>query len=195
VDSEKMNYIVVAMIIYLGLPKLPPPASLSTNDQSSPIPIILDQAQLSGTVRLTLPSSTSSTTTNTNGGSSTTTIEVSVDALTTALTNEIRALRSELLSLRTQRESELKTNLLTYIQALPEKELERLTTNMSEDIIQSIELLVNSIMLKLGIDSTTGVEVVVQQSIVQLAQLCMWQMVVGYKLRELEALDKGATLE
>ena len=29
----------------------------------------------------------------------------------------------------------------------------------------------------------------------QLAQLCMWQMVVGYKLRELEALEKGASMD
>ena len=38
-------------------------------------------------------------------------------------------------------------------------------------------------------------EVVIQQSIHALAQLCMWQMVIGYKLREFEALEKGVSLD
>ncbi|RYY75223.1 DUF760 domain-containing protein [archaeon] len=46
----------------------------------------------------------------------------------------------------------------------------------------------------LGID-IKGPEVPIQQSVQQLAQLCIWQMVVGYQLRELEALDKGVSFE
>ena len=51
--------------------------------------------------------------------------------------------------------------------------------------MESIQLLVDSLMNRLGLDSM-GQEVVIQQPMGALAQLCMWQLVVGYKLRELE---------
>lgn len=119
---------------------------------------------------------------------------VDVEQLTAALSQEIAELRSELLVLRNQREDELRANLLTYIQALPQAELARLTSDMSTDVLQAIEMLVDALMDRLGIPSRST-EVVVQQSVGQLAQLCMWQMVVGYKLRELEVLERGARLD
>lgn len=81
-------------------------------------------------------------------------------------------------------------NLLTYIQALPERELSRLTADMSEDVMESIKMVVNALMERLGVD-ITGPDVIIQQSVGAMAQLCMWQMVVGYKLREFEAFEKG----
>ena len=80
--------------------------------------------------------------------------------------------------------------------------------------MDSIQLLVDAMMERLGVN-TSGpghsslqqlllsnlpidfyiAEVVIQQSIHALAQLCMWQMVVGYKLREYEALEKGISLD
>jgi hypothetical protein len=121
-------------------------------------------------------------------------VSLNVQDLTNALSKEVQALRSELALIKSQRENELKSNMLTYIQALPEKELIRLTSDISDDVVQAIQLLVDTMMERLGIDNT-GPEMVLQQSVGHLAQLCMWQMVVGYKLRELEALDKGASLE
>ena len=94
---------------------------------------------------------------------------------------------------RSEREVELRSNLLTYIQALPDKELARLTSDMSDEVMESIQLLVDALMSKLGV-GVGGEEVVIQQSVGVLAQLCMWQMVVGYKLRELEAMEKGVDL-
>lgn len=154
------------------------------------------------------------------------TVNVSVEDLTAALSSEIAALRSELLQVRTARENELRANLLTYIQALPEPELMKLTAGMSEEVLLAIQMLVDALMDRLGIPRNAGEEggergggvagsgvgmgrpaagslggglgglgnkeeVVVQQSVGQLAQLCMWQMVVGYKLRELEVLEQG----
>jgi hypothetical protein len=49
-------------------------------------------------------------------------------------------------------------------------------------------------MSRLGIASRDQ-EVLIQQPMGALAQLCMWQMVVGYKLRELEALEKGVAMD
>ena len=121
-------------------------------------------------------------------------VQVNVQDLTGALSKEILSLRQELAFIKSERENELKKNLLTYIQALPERELNKLTADMSDDILQSIRLLVNALMSKLGVE-LSGPEVVVQQGFGQLAQLCMWQMVVGYKLRELEALDRGISFD
>lgn len=122
------------------------------------------------------------------------TVTVSVSELTGALSKEVNELRRELALIKTERENELKNNLLTYIQALPEKDMNRLTSDMSEDVMQAIQLLVTAVMEKLGLD-LTGPEMVIQQNVGSIAQLCMWQMVVGYKLREMEALDKGVSLD
>eukprot|EP01039_Chlorochromonas_danica_P011208 gene11208-12500_t len=162
-----------------GLPKPPPPATLLTEKGES-IDIIQEEGQVEGEVRF-----------RSSRGDE---FSVDVQELTSALSREVTALRKELAAIRSQRENELKANLLTYIQALPEKEMQRLTADMSGDILQAIQLIVNALMEKLGVDSQ-GPEVVLQQSVTQLAQLCMWQMVVGYKLRELEALEKGASYD
>ena len=121
-------------------------------------------------------------------------LKVDVQELTKELSREVEELRNELALIRNEREQELRSNLLTYIQALPQKDLEKLTSDMSSEVVESIQMLVNALMQRIGIDMT-GPEVVLQQSVGALAQLCMWQMVVGYKLRELEALDNGASLE
>jgi len=53
---------------------------------------------------------------------------------------------------RDSRETELRSNLLTYIQALPEKELTKLTADMSDDVLESIRMLVNALMERLGVE-------------------------------------------
>lgn len=61
-------------------------------------------------------------------------------------------LRTELALVRDSRETELRSNLLTYIQALPEKELTKLTADMSDDVLESIRMLVNALMERLGVE-------------------------------------------
>ena len=142
------------------------------------------------TVSLSLHNSTSSTNGSTN---SSTHLHDEVEQLTSALSREIAELRAELAAVRDEREKELRSNILTYIQALPEQELIHLTADVSDDVVIAMEMLVEALMHKLHIPNRDK-EVLLQQSVGQLAQLCMWQMVVGYKLRELEALEKGANL-
>eukprot|EP01035_Chromulina_nebulosa_P025056 gene25056-32668_t len=159
-----------------GLPKLPSATVISQGNISfNPL-----QSKISGEIEVM-----------TSTGEK---VSLNVEDLTSALSKEVEDLRSELALIRNQRENELKSNMLTYIQALPEKDLVRLTSDMSEDVVQAIQLLVDTVMERLGID-VSGPEVVLQQSVGHLAQLCMWQMVVGYKLREIEALEKGASLD
>lgn len=127
-------------------------------------------------------------------------VEVDVEELTRALSEEVLELREELEGIRDAREAELRSNLLTYIQALPENEILRLTSSMSDDVVQAIQMMVKTVMEKIGVSGTDEPmgeqmqEKVIQQSMSQLAQLCMWQMVAGYKLREYEALETGISL-
>ena len=60
--------------------------------------------------------------------------------------------------------------------------------------MDSIQLLVDSLMSRLGLESSSP-DVIIQQPMAALAQLCMWQLVVGYKLRELEALENGIDID
>jgi hypothetical protein len=122
------------------------------------------------------------------------TVSVNVHEITSSLRSEINELRNELLTIKNQRESELTSNLLTYIQALPTQELSKLTSDISGDIVQAIQLLVGSVMEKAGIDANNP-EHVFEQNLANLAHLCTWQIIIGYRLREIEAFEKGFTVE
>ena len=54
--------------------------------------------------------------------------------VTDALLKEVDELRKELVGIRQQRETELRSNILTYIQALPENDLGKLTSDMSQEV-------------------------------------------------------------
>lgn len=163
-----------------GLPKLPPASSVTVGNVSISPLSSRDYVEIAGEAKI-----------RTKTGES---LVIDVAELTGALSKEVEALRAELAIIRDNRETELRSNLLTYIQALPERELMRLTSDMSADVMESINMLVSALIERLGI-SSNGPEVVVQQSMGAMAQLCLWQLVVGYRLRELEALDLGAAFE
>jgi hypothetical protein len=40
---------------------------------------------------------------------------------------------------REQREAELRSNILTYVQALPEQDMKKLTSDMSQDALDAIQ--------------------------------------------------------
>lgn len=161
-----------------GLPKLPPERKVSFGN----VTVSSRNAQVvySGEAKIV-----------TKGGES---YAVDIGELTGALSQEVEDLRAELSLIRDSRENELRSNMLAYIQALPERELGKLTSDMDSSVTEAIEMLVAALMERLGIPAT-GPEVVVQQSMSALSQLCYWQIVVGYRLRELEVLDRGVALE
>ena len=131
-----------------GYPTLPRPSSLSFENTS--INILDKNVEFQGKVEVT-----------TSTGEK---IEVNANDLMKALSKEVNELRSELSLVRDVRETELRSNLLTYIQALPERDLMRLTQDMSDDVVDAIKLLVNSLMERLGVD-ITGPEVIIQQQV------------------------------
>jgi hypothetical protein len=116
-------------------------------------------------------------------------VEVDAAAYMAELRNEVSKLREELSSTREAKEEGIRNDLLLYIRTLPQQELNTLTNTMSDDILGAMKGLVNVVMGGIGegqIDKNT----VTEQSGEAMAQLCMWQLVVGYNLRELEVREE-----
>lgn len=112
-------------------------------------------------------------------------VEVDAAAYMAELRDEVKKLREDLSLTRKNNEEAIRKDLLLYIKTLPPKELQTLTNTMSPEVMAAMKGLVNVVMSGIGegkIDRNT----VTEQSGEAMAQLCMWQLVVGYNLRELE---------
>jgi hypothetical protein len=67
-------------------------------------------------------------------------VEVAVPELSQSLNQEVLELRQELEMIRHEREHELKSNLLTYIQALPNEQLAELSSDVRPEVCYSLTL-------------------------------------------------------
>ena len=116
-------------------------------------------------------------------------MEVDAEAYMSELRSEVSQLRDELMIARKEKEEALRKDLLAYIRTLPEKELRDLSSTMSSDVLVAMKGLVNAVMSGIG-EGQIGPDTVTEQSGEALAQLCMWQLVVGYNLRTLEVREE-----
>lgn len=122
---------------------------------------------------------------------STSSMEVEVDAAAymSELRSQVSKLRDDLVSTQKTNEEAIRKDLLLYIRTLPEQQLRSLTGTMGDDVLNSMKGLVNVVMSGIG-EGQVGPETVTEQSGEAMAQLCMWQLVVGYNLRELEVREE-----
>lgn len=122
---------------------------------------------------------------------STSTLEMEVDAAAymSELRTEVKQLRDDLTKTQQSKEEAIRKDLLLYIRTLPEQELRSLTNTMSQDVLVCMKGLVNAVMSGIG-DGQITADTVTEQSGEAMAQLCMWQLVVGYNLRELEVREE-----
>ena len=116
-------------------------------------------------------------------------VEVDAAAYMAELRNEVAKLREDLVTTRKEKEDEIRKDLLLYIRTLPQKELKSLTSTLSDDVLNAMKGLVNVVMAGIG-EGQIGPDTVTEQSGEAMAQLCMWQLVVGYNLRELEVREE-----
>ncbi|KAL3906385.1 MAG: hypothetical protein SGILL_009290 [Bacillariaceae sp.] len=123
----------------------------------------------------------------TNGDSSE--IEVDAAAYMSELRSEVSKLREELVTTKEAKEEALRKDLLLYIRTLPAQELKSLTNTMSQDVLVCMKGLVQAVLAGIG-EGQIGPETVTEQSGEAMAQLCMWQLAVGYNLRELEVREE-----
>lgn len=116
-------------------------------------------------------------------------VKVDADAYMAELRSEVVELRRELAAVENDSKMLAQRDLLAYIRSMPEQQMATLTNEVTEEVLDSMKKLVYSIMRGMG---TSNVEpgVVLQQSGAAMAQLCMWQLVIGYNLRELEVRDQ-----
>ena len=137
-------------------------------------------------------------------------MEVDASAFTSELRSEVARLKEELSAIRSAKDESIRKDLLTYIRTLPPQELQKLTNTMSDDVLSAMKGLVGAVMAGIDKDAARDTEgdnesdgkggispdTVMEQSGEAMAQLCMWQLVVGYNLRELEVREemKGALL-
>mmetsp|Transcript_29439 Transcript_29439/g.45172 ORF Transcript_29439/g.45172 Transcript_29439/m.45172 type:complete len:490 (+) Transcript_29439:189-1658(+) len=116
-------------------------------------------------------------------------MEVDAAAYMSELRSEVDKLRLELTEKRQSKEDAIRKDLLLYIRTLPKQELTQLTNTISEDVLVAMKGLVNVVMAGIG-EGQIGPETVTEQSGEAMAQLCMWQLVVGYNMRELEVREE-----
>jgi hypothetical protein len=116
-------------------------------------------------------------------------IEVDAAAYMSELRSEVSRLKEELGQRSEAKEEAMKKDLLLYIRTLPAQELRSLTNTMSQDVLVCMKGLVQAVLGGIG-DGKIGPETVTEQSGEAMAQLCMWQLAVGYNLRELEVREE-----
>lgn len=126
---------------------------------------------------------------NINDATSSMEVEVDAAAYMSELRSQVSKLRDDLISTRKTNEETVRKDLLLYIRTLPEQQLRSLTGTMSDDVLNAMKGLVNVVMSGIG-EGQVGPETVTEQSGEAMAQLCMWQLVVGYNLRELEVREE-----
>jgi hypothetical protein len=108
----------------------------------------------------------------------------------------VSRLRDELDAKKQEKEEELRKDLLLYIRTLPPKELKELTSTLSPEVLDAMKGLVTAVLAGIGGNEEDGVptgvgpNTVTEQSGEALAELCMWQLVVGFNLRELEVREE-----
>lgn len=136
-------------------------------------------------------------------------VEVDAQAYLSDLRGEVSRLRDELDATKQAKEEEIRKDLLMYIRTLPQQELRELTGTMSPEVLEAMKGLVTAVLAGIGDDEEVegtglgdltggvpgnankiGPETVTEQSGEALAQLCMWQLVVGFNLRELEVREE-----
>eukprot|EP00980_Cylindrotheca_fusiformis_P000733 scaffold174_cov98-Cylindrotheca_fusiformis.AAC.2 len=124
-----------------------------------------------------------------NSSNNGTEIEVDAAAYMSELRSEVSKLKEELKEHSNAKEEALRKDLLLYIRTLPAQELKSLTNTMSQDVLVCMKGLVQAVLSGIG-DGKIAADTVTEQSGEAMAQLCMWQLAVGYNLRELEVREE-----
>lgn len=166
-------------------------SGLDDDDDKEPVPV---DGKVRGKLKLRLGNKSAvagSEETKTKTANSTSGVEVEVDAAAymSELRSEVKQLRDELMKTQQSKEEEIRKDLLLYIRTLPEQQLRSLTNTMSPDVLVAMKGLVAAVLEGIG-DGQITADTVTEQSGEAMAQLCMWQLVVGYNLRELEVREE-----
>jgi hypothetical protein len=107
---------------------------------------------------------------------------------------EAQALRRELLQIVPDKPSDtpaISNSISAYVSSLPEQQLKLLTSGISEDVVEAMRKLVQYILRAPSGDGSLAKDESVTMEQSKLQTLCLYQLVVGYQLREAEATGEA----
>jgi len=115
-------------------------------------------------------------------------LETMVDATAymAELRSEVEQLRSELLKAREASVTAQGGGLLSYMQSLGRENVAELTSSISQEVLDAMRSLIENVLGDAGV----GGEQLMETSGLKLRELLVWQLITGYKLRELEAKEE-----
>jgi len=125
------------------------------------------------------------------------TVEMDAEKYMDELKKEAQSLRNELATLgepAARSEEAISTSISAYVSTLPEEQIQLLTQGITADVVGAMRMLVDYI-LQGGSPNGDGREVSKDEQVRieqdKLQQLCLYQLVLGYRLREAEATGEA----
>ena len=124
------------------------------------------------------------------------TVEMDAAEYMAELKQEAQALRAELAKMENvDAGGEPGSSLTAYVSGLPKPQLQALTSGITEDVVGAMQMLVRYILpgsdgKQRQLDDTSPLTIEQEK----LQQLCLYQLVLGYRLREAEAKGEAQKL-
>ena len=100
-------------------------------------------------------------------------------------------LPQDALALKADSSSDDQNGLLTYMQGIGRENVESLTQDISEEVLEAMRVLIEGVLSDAGVAGESFTET----SGLKLRELLVWQLVTGYTLRELERMEEKKAME
>jgi len=107
--------------------------------------------------------------------------EVDAAAYMAELRSEVEGLRAQLIRAKQEQEG-AGVGMIQYVQSLTPEEAQKLTSEVSKEVLDAMGQLINSLLKEADVPA----DAVMETSDLKMRELLVWQLVTGYKLRELE---------
>ena len=112
--------------------------------------------------------------------------EVDASAYMAELRQEVQQLRAELATAKSSALAAQGGGLLAYMQGIGRDNVQSLTSSVSGEVLEAMRVLIENILSEAGVAGESFMET----SGLKLRELLVWQLISGYKLRELEAKEE-----
>lgn len=109
--------------------------------------------------------------------------EVEASAYMAELRAEVAQLRGQLASAKQVSRKSEGGELLSYMQGLGRENVASLTQSVSQEVLDAMKILIEGILSEAGV----GGNELMETPGIKLRELLVWQLITGYKLREMEA--------
>lgn len=111
--------------------------------------------------------------------------EVDAAAYMAELRSEVEGLRAQL-TVAKEKQAGAGVGMIQYVQSLPTEEAQELTSQVSKEVLDAMGQLITSLLKEADVQP----DAVMETSDLKMRELLVWQLVTGYKLRELEVKEE-----